>query len=200
MLEAYLNGSPVSDEVLTPGWTSYEWRLRYRSWDVTSLLQPTSVLGIALGNGWFRGRLGWQGGRNFYSDELGAFAQLEIEFADGYRQIVVTDQKWTSGPSAVVADDLYDGQTIDARRTSDAWLRPGFDGDGWTGVDVLDFDEGKLTPYISPPVRRQEELKPQEIWTSPSGKTLVDFGQNLVGWLRVRVQGRCWHDDHPAPR
>ena len=116
MLEAYLNGSPVSDEVLTPGWTSYEWRLRYRSWDVTSLLQPTSVLGIALGNGWFRGRLGWQGGRNFYSDELGAFAQLEIEFADGHRQIVVTDGEWTSGPSAVVADDLYDGQTIDARR------------------------------------------------------------------------------------
>ena len=82
VLEAYLNGIPVSDEVLTPGWTSYEWRLRYRSWDVTSMLQPTSVLGVALGNGWFRGRLGWQGGRNFYSDELGAFAQLEIEFAD----------------------------------------------------------------------------------------------------------------------
>ena len=79
VLEAYLNSSPVSDEVLTPGWTSYEWRLRYRSWDVTSLLQPTSVLGIALGNGWFRGRLGWQGGRNLYSDELGAFAQLEID-------------------------------------------------------------------------------------------------------------------------
>ena len=56
-------------------------------------------------------------------------------------------------------------------------------------VHVLDFDQGKLTPYIGPPVRRQDELKPQEIWTSPSGKTLVDFGQNLVGWLRLRVQG-----------
>ena len=83
LLEAYLNGSSVSDEVFTPGWTSYEWRLRYRSWDVTSLLQPRSVLGIALGNGWFRGRLGWQGGRNLYGSELGAFAQLEIQFADG---------------------------------------------------------------------------------------------------------------------
>jgi len=189
VLEAYLNGSPVSDEVLTPGWTSYEWRLRYRSWDVTSLLQPTSVLGIALGNGWFRGRLGWQGGRNFYGSDLGVFGQLEIEFADGYRQVVVTDQEWTAGSSAVVANDIYDGQTIDARRMSDAWQRPGFDGEGWTGVHVLDFDQGKLTPYIGPPVRRQDELKPQEIWTSPSGKTLVDFGQNLVGWLRVRVQG-----------
>ena len=189
VLEAYLNGTPVSDEVLTPGWTSYEWRLRYRSWDVTSLLQPTSVLGIALGNGWFRGRLGWQGGRNLYGDELGAFAQLEITFADGHQQIVVTDGKWTAGPSAVVVNDLYDGQTIDARRRSDGWLRPDFEDDGWTSVRILDFDQGKLTSYIGPPVRRQEELKPQEIWTSPSGKTLVDFGQNLVGWLRVRVQG-----------
>ena len=189
VLEAYLNGTPVSDEVLTPGWTSYEWRLRYRSWDVTSLLQQTSVLGIALGNGWFRGRLGWQGGRNLYGDELGAFAQLEITFADGHQQIVVTDGEWTAGPSAVVVNDLYDGQTIDARRRSDGWLRPDFEDDGWTSVRILDFDQGKLTSYIGPPVRRQEELKPQEIWTSPSGKTLVDFGQNLVGWLRVRVQG-----------
>jgi alpha-L-rhamnosidase len=189
VLEAYLNSSPVSGEVLTPGWTSYEWRLRYRSWDVTSLLQPTSVLGIALGNGWFRGRLGWQGGRNLYGSELGAFVQLEIEFSDGHRQVVVTDEEWTAGPSAVLANDLYDGQTIDARRSSDGWLTAGFEREDWTGVHLLDFNQGKLTPYIGPPVRRQEELKPQEIWTSPSGKTLVDFGQNLVGWLRIGVRG-----------
>ena len=74
------------------------------------------MLGIALGNGWFRGRLGWAGGRAHYGDELGAFAQLEIEFDDGHVQTVVTDESWTAGPSAVVANDLYDGQTIDARR------------------------------------------------------------------------------------
>src|SRR5918998_6844075 len=78
VFEAYLNGNPVSDEVLSPGWSSYEWRLRYRSYDVSSLLQPTTVLGLALGNGWFRGRLGSGGARAHYGDELGAFAQLEI--------------------------------------------------------------------------------------------------------------------------
>ena len=66
VFEAYLNGQRVSDDVLSPGWSSYEWRLRYQSYDVTALLQPTSVLGIALGNGWFRGRLGWSGGRAYY--------------------------------------------------------------------------------------------------------------------------------------
>ena len=59
IFQAYLNGQPVSEDVLSPGWSSYEWRLRYRSYDVTSLIEPKSVLGIALGNGWFRGRLGW---------------------------------------------------------------------------------------------------------------------------------------------
>ena len=189
VFEAYLNGKPVSDDVLSPGWSSYEWRLRYRSYDVTSLLQPSSVLGIALGNGWFRGRLGWSGGRALYGKELAALAQLEIEFSDGYVQTVVTDESWAAGPSAVVFNDLYDGQTIDARRYSDAWLERGFSDEAWTGVHRAELDFSTLTPYIGPPTSRQEELRPIKIWTSPAGKTLVDFGQNLVGWVRVHVQG-----------
>jgi alpha-L-rhamnosidase len=189
VFEAYLNGQPVSDDVLNPGWSSYEWRLRYRGYDVTALLQPTSVLGIALGNGWFRGRLGWGGGSAHYGNELAALAQLEIEFSDGYIQTVGTNEGWTAGPSAVVFNDLYDGQTIDARRFSDAWLQRGFSDEAWTGVHPAELDFSTLTPYIGPPVRRQEEIGPIKIWTSPAGKTLVDFGQNLVGWLRVHVQG-----------
>jgi alpha-L-rhamnosidase len=189
VFEAYLNGQPVSEDVLSPGWSSYEWRLRYRSYDVTSLLQPTSVLGIALGNGWFRGRLGWSGGSALYGKELAALAQLEIEFADGYVQTVVTDESWAAGPSAVVFNDLYDGQAIDARRYSDAWLEPGYSDESWTGLHQAELDFGTLTPYIGPPVNRQEELAPIKIWTSPAGKTLVDFGQNLVGWVKTQVRG-----------
>jgi alpha-L-rhamnosidase len=189
IFEAYLNGRPVSDDVLSPGWSSYEWRLRYRSYDVTSLLQPRSVLGIELGNGWFRGRLGWSGGSAYYGNDLVALAQLEIEFSDGYVQTVVTDGSWTAGPSAVLFNDLYDGQTIDARRYSDTWLGRGFSDKSWTGVHRAEFDFGTLTPYIGPPVQRQEELRPIKIWTSPAGKMLVDFGQNLVGWVKVHVQG-----------
>ena len=121
---ASVNGTAVSDEVLSPGWSSYEWRLRYRSYDVTALLEDRTVLGLALGNGWYRGRLTWSGQRALYGDRLGAIAQLEVTFADGHRQVVVTDDSWTAGPSDVVADDLYDGQTIDARLSSDAWLQP----------------------------------------------------------------------------
>lgn len=190
---ASVGGTPVSDEVLSPGWSSYEWRLRYRSYDVADLLRAAPdgvvVLGLALGNGWHRGRLGWSGGRAFYGDELGALAQLEIVFADGHRQVVVTDEAWTAGPSAVLANDLYDGQTIDARLADDAWQRPGFTGAGWVGVHAQEFDPAVLVTYVGPVVRRQEELAPVRVWVSPAGALLVDFGQNIVGWLRTAVRG-----------
>jgi alpha-L-rhamnosidase len=191
---AFVGGAPVSDEVLSPGWSSYEWRLRYRTYDVTDAVRSAGavvVLGIALGNGWFRGRLGWNGKRAVYGPELGALAQLEITFADGHRQVVGTDGSWRAGPSAVLANDLYDGQTIDARLVDDSWLRPGPTGEGWAGVHAQEFDPAILMPYVGPVVRRQQELRPTRIWTSPAGATLVDFGQNLVGWMRVTVRGEA---------
>ena len=189
IVEAWLNGQRVSDDLLTPGWSSYEWRLRYATYDVTEQLADTCVLGLALGNGWFRGRLGWSGRGAFYGDELGAFAQLEIAFEDGTTQTVTTDESWSAGPSDVLANDLYDGETIDAGLRDDAWLKPGFGADGWGGVHALDLDTASLEPYIGPPVSAWNELPVQKMWTTESGKTLVDFGQNMVGWVRVRVQG-----------
>ncbi|GAA1768966.1 glycoside hydrolase family 78 protein [Pseudarthrobacter sulfonivorans] len=194
--EALINGVPVGEDVLSPGWSSYEWRLRYRSYDVTSLVQPTTVLGVSLGNGWYRGRLAWHGMSNLYGDELGFFGQLDIEFEDGHVQTVASDASWQSGPSATTFNDLYDGQTIDARRNQPGWAVPGF-GAGttaaWAGVHALEFDAGRLAEPVGPPVVRTAVVKPQEIFTSPAGKTLVDFGQNLVGWLRFTVQGEAGH-------
>jgi alpha-L-rhamnosidase len=189
VFEAFVDGVPVADDVLSPGWSSYEWRLRYRSYDVTTLVGARSVLGVALGNGWFRGRLGWVGWPANYGDRLGLIAQLEISFIDGHHQLVVTDEQWSAGPSSVMANDLYDGQTIDGRLRDDAWLHPGPAPSGWVGVERLTFDAGRLTPYVGPPVRRHERIRPVEIADSPSGRTIVDFGQNLVGWTRLRVRG-----------
>jgi alpha-L-rhamnosidase len=189
VVEPQLNGRPASEALLTPGWSSYQWRLRVARHDVTALIAEENVLGLALGNGWYRGRLGWSGKRHLYGDRLAGFAELTITFEDGAVQRVVTDGEWTAGPSAVLADDLYDGETIDARRRDGAWARPGFTGEGWGGVEVLDDDLSTLTEYVGPEVRRQQEVAAERVWTSPSGRTLVDFGQNLVGWVRVRVQG-----------
>jgi len=191
IFEAYVNGRAAGPDVLSPGWSSYEWRLRYRTYDVMEHLRPTTVLGISLGNGWSRGRLGWNGNRAFYGDRLAVIAQLEVTYADGHRQLVITDETWRAGPSATLANDLYDGQTVDARLTDGTWLFPGAELPGWGSVETLEFDTCRLTPYVGPPVIRHESLRPVASWSSPSGRTLVDFGQNLVGWLRFTIQGEA---------
>ena len=200
LVEPYLDGAPVSDEVLSPGWSSYEWRLRYRTHDVTAALRATGddgtgakasehVLGLALGSGWSHGRLAWSGRSALYGPDIAGFAQLEIDFADGHRQVVRTDETWSAHASAITADELYDGQSIDARLLDPDWASVDGSSEGWGGVRAVDFDTSVLTEHIGPPVRRQEVLPAQRVWTSPSGKTLVDFGQNLVGWLRFTVTG-----------
>jgi alpha-L-rhamnosidase len=194
--EAFINGVPVGDDVLSPGWSSYEWRLRYRTYDVTSLVLPATVIGISLGNGWYRGRLAWHGKSGLYGQDLGFFGQLDIEFADGHVQSIASDSTWQCGPSATTANDLYDGQTIDARRNQPGWAEPNFDagtsvGGAWTGMHTVEFDAGRLAEPVGPPVVRTAVVKPQKIFTAPDGKTLVDFGQNLVGWLRFTVQGEA---------
>ncbi|MDH3705551.1 MAG: glycoside hydrolase family 78 protein [Acidimicrobiia bacterium] len=189
VFEAAINGRPVGDDVLSPGWSAYEWRLRYRTYDVTDLMAEAMVITVAVGNGWHRGRLGFTEACALYGSDLGIIARLEIVYEDRHRQTVATDEGWTVGGSDVLADDLYDGQIIDARRRNEQWYRPDGTPEHFAPVRVLDFDTDVLEPYIGPPVRRQEVIRPVEIWTSPSGRTLVDFGQNLVGWLRFTVQG-----------
>ena len=185
--EAWINGSAVSDSLLTPGWTSYEWRAHYVEHDVTPLIARESTLGIAVGNGWFRGRLGWIETRR-YGDTVAAFARLRLRFEDGHEQWVVTDESWKVGPSAITSNDLYDGQSIDARRLDDRWMRPGFVDDTWGGVHTVDY-QGQLTLDPAPPVRRIDELRPVAVWRGPSQSILVDFGQNIVGFCRVHVNG-----------
>lgn len=188
--EPTINGVAVSGELLTPGWTAYEWRLRYAEHDVTSLLTaPTVVLGLALGNGWYRGRLAWEGGSKYYGEELAGFVELQVTFADGFEQLIVTDETWRAAAGASTANDLYNGQSIDARLRVDGWDEPGFDDAGWGAVHQVDVDLAKLQPYLAPPVIRQDEILPQRIWESPSGAVLVDYGQNLVGWIRATVTG-----------
>ncbi|MGV2982790.1 family 78 glycoside hydrolase catalytic domain [Microbacterium sp. AGC85] len=194
VVEAWINGVPTSDELLMPGWTSYEWRVRVIEHDVTALIAGRNAVGLRLGNGWYRGSLGFTGQRAVYGDERAGFAELGIRFADGHLQTVATDETWRAGTGDVLTDDLYNGQTIDAGLADPGmaglgWHRAGFDDSGWTATRIVEFDQGRLVPRTSPPVRRLAELPVQRTWTSPAGNTIVDFGQNLVGFVRVRVAG-----------
>lgn len=197
--EAFLDGAPVSSDVLAPGWSSYEWRLRYQTYDLTELLsgsdQQVHVLAAVVGNGWYLGRLGWEKLRNLYGNERGVLLQLDLRYEDGYEQTVNTDDSWESQGSEILDDDLYDGQTVDFRRRDEGWAQGEETDRSWGAVRLLEpHSQTQLVDPIGPPVRRQEILRPVEIWQSPSGRTLVDFGQNLVGWLRFCVAGEAGHE------
>lgn len=154
LVEAWLNGERVGDEVLAPGWTAYRARLRYRTHDVTPLLREgDNVLGALLGNGWWRGRLGWDGRRAHYGTRRALLAQLELTYDDGAVERVVTDPAWRSAPSHVLEDDLYDGEHADLALADDGWLHPGFDDTSWTPVVALGRPAAALVAPGSPPVR-----------------------------------------------
>lgn len=180
--QPFLNGERVDDTVLAPGWTSYDDRLRYFAYDVTALLRPgVNEVSALLGNGWYRGYLSYLGERALYGTRLALCAQLEITLQDGTTQRIATDSSWTAHEGQIVEDDLYDGQSTDLRRDpADAPRVP---------VEVVPAATTQLVAPDGPPVRPTGEHQPVRIWSSPSGRTLVDFGQNAVGWVRLRTRG-----------
>jgi alpha-L-rhamnosidase len=191
--EPHLNGSVVGDEVLAPNWTSYNNRIRYQVFDVADRLRVgRNVLGAILGDGWYRGRLGgFDGRRNTYGPQIALVAQLEIEFGDGRRQSVVSDESWRASSGPILASGLYDGERYDARLELVGWSEPNYDDAGWQAVEVVEHPLETLVAPIDPPIRRIDEIAPLDVLESPSGKLIVDFGQNLVGRLRIQVSGQA---------
>ncbi|MDP3180091.1 MAG: family 78 glycoside hydrolase catalytic domain [Spirochaetaceae bacterium] len=174
-----------------PGWTSYPHRLRYQAYDVTSQLREgANAMGAVLGEGWFRGRMGYNGGRrNIYGDRSAFLAQLEIEYEDGSSETVATDPTWRAARGPILSSEIYDGEAYDARLEMPGWSEAGFDERTWTGVVPVERDLSTLVAPDGPPVRRIQLIAPVSVSVSPSGRTIVDFGQNLVGRLRIKVQG-----------
>jgi alpha-L-rhamnosidase len=191
--EAELNGERVGDDTLSPGWTVYGQRLRYYTYDVTDLVRPgANAVGAWLGDGWYRGRLGWRGGfRNLYGDDQSFLGQLELTYADGTREVVATDYTWRSAPSPILHSGIYDGEDYDAREELPGWSTADYDDAAWEGVQERRRDPATLVAPTAPPVRATEEVRPVAVLTGPSGSRILDFGQNLVGRVRIRVSGEA---------
>ena len=197
LYEAEINGQAVGDHVFSPGWTVYDARLRYQTFDVTKMLREgKNAIGAILGDGWFRGRIGFGGGqRNMYGEHLALLAQLEVQYADGSSERIVTDdaQAWRASTGPILLSGIYDGETYDARLEHSGWTLPGFDDSGWSGVRAVEWNRNALEAPLGPPVRRIENVAFVSVHQSPSGKTILDFGQNLVGRLSIRVKGPAGH-------
>jgi len=190
LYEVELNGRRVGDQVFTPGWTSYDTRLQYQTYDVTGLLESgQNALGAMLADGWYRGNTTWDRRRNVYGEHLALLLQLRITYADGREQVVGSDPSWKATTGPIRMADNYNGETYDARLEQPGWSRVGFDDGAWTPVRVIDHRKDILLAPAGPPVRKTEEITPVAILRTPAGETVFDMGQNMVGWVRLQVSG-----------
>ncbi|MCL6633818.1 MAG: glycoside hydrolase family 78 protein, partial [Alicyclobacillus herbarius] len=188
LYELYVNGQRVGDLRFTPGWTSYHKRIQYQTYDVTHLLAGgTNVLGAYLGNGWYRGRLGWKGKRNIYGEQRALLVQLRVCYADGRVEWVCSDETWKARQSPILISEIYDGEVFDARLDDTSWAHPEYDDTAWSSVRCLPLDKSMLIAQENLPTRIVETIQPSRVLKTPRGETVLDMGQNMVGWVRFTV-------------
>jgi alpha-L-rhamnosidase len=195
--EPRLNGERVGDHELAPGWTEYHHRIQYQTHDVTHLLRPGgNVLAAVVADGWWSGYVGFDPRRpaKHYGTAPALLAQLVLDFADGSRQVVATDPAWSEGPGEIAMADLLMGEYVDARRRVPGWddddaLATGGSMADFRPVAVLDTDPGPLVAEPDDPVRVTRDVAPLALHAEGPGRTVVDFGQNLVGRVRLTVRG-----------
>lgn len=185
-----INGQRVGDQYLAPGWTDYTKRIQAQTYDVTSLLHSgRNVIGAALGDGWFRGKvgLGWHG---VYGDTLAFIGKLQVTYEDGSTASFVTDETWRATDGPFVQTDLQDGEIYDALLEPSGWQRAEFDASTWTAAAVVATDTDKLVPQPDEPVRATEVLTARTRTMPSPGEYIYDLGQNMVGVARVRLTGK----------
>lgn len=186
--EAYLNGERIGEDRMTPGWTSYHHRLQYQVYDITEMLRKENEIEIMVGNGWYKGIFGFMLMPNIYGDRVGAFAEIHLEYEDGSREVICTDESWNVRTGAVRYSEIYMGETIDttigeAQNREQSGIRTG-------SVSVMEFDKSTLTAQENEPVRITERVLAKKLIVTPKGEKLVDFGQNLTGLVELKVHGR----------
>lgn len=187
LYEMQLNGNRVSDHLFTPGWTSYNKRLQYQVYDVTELLKKgENAVGVTLGDGWYRG-IGYNNYR--YGDRLALLMQIRITYRDGKEETIVTDKDWRSSTGPILMSKIYDGESYDARLEKSGWSQSGYADAAWPNVRLADYPKDDLVATMGSPVRAIQEIKPIKIFKTPAGETVADMGQNMVGWVRLKVKG-----------
>ena len=184
--EAYLNGKRIGNFVLAPGWTSYYSRLQYQSYDITADLAEQNTITVTVGKGWYRSPMpGWCD--SSYQDGLrswpaGLLAELEITYEDGTSEIIGTDTSWSVAESATRFSEIYDGEQYDASKDFSA---------ARCRVHVLEGPWDSLIPQEGVEIHEQERISPSGIFTTPAGETVVDFGQELTGYVELSVDAKC---------
>ncbi|MCL1786697.1 MAG: glycoside hydrolase family 78 protein, partial [Defluviitaleaceae bacterium] len=189
--ELFVNGARIGDEVFAPYCNTYDAWVQYQTYDITAALQTDeNAVGVMLANGWAKGRFGTFGPRNTpYTHHFSLIGEVHITYEDGTTEVINTDESWLCAPSPLLFDNMYDGVIYDATEEIEGWSSPGLDETNWLPAQHRHPHElGALTERLSPAVKCMEEVTPIAVLTTPAGETVLDMGQNMVGWLKMRIR------------
>ncbi|MCX6220169.1 MAG: glycoside hydrolase family 78 protein [Bacteroidia bacterium] len=189
LYELRLNGKKVGNDLFTPGWTSYKNRIQYQTYDVTTMLTTKNAIGAIVGDGWYRGNIGFKGQRSYYGDKSALLAQLEINYTDGTRETITTDSNWKATTGPILESDIYNGERYDARLELNGWDQAGYADSKWKSATGYDFTKSTLIAPQGVPVQAIQEIKPVKLIKTPKGESVLDMGQNMVGVVRLKVKG-----------
>ncbi|HLO59147.1 MAG TPA: family 78 glycoside hydrolase catalytic domain [Bacteroidales bacterium] len=190
LYEAFINGQRVGDEWLTPGWTSYKKRLQYQVYDVTSMVtNGNNAIGVMLANGWYRGIIGYMNNLNYYGKDIALLMQIDITYTDGTTESIISDGSWKSSTGEITYSEIYNGEINDARLSKPGWDKPGYNDAQWFPVKEANLDMNALIATWNEPVKQHETFVPVKIFRTPAGEQVIDFGQNLVGWVEMKATG-----------
>lgn len=186
--EVYVNGQRCGDALLDPGQTTYDVRAFYVTHDITkSLRRGANAVGVMLGNGFFGQNIGFNTTSLCYG-ESALIAKIVVTYADGSTQIICTDPSWKADTDAILFDNVYGGETFDARLEKKDWNKPDFDDSQWANAIQVASPTKELEAQMIPPIRALMTLPTQNIIPGENGKWILDIGQNIAGWARIKVK------------
>jgi alpha-L-rhamnosidase len=191
LYEPRLNGRRISDSYFTPGWTNYEKRVQYQTYDITKhIITGNNAWGVILGDGWYCGTIAGHTINARYGKQPRFLGQIYIEFSDGTNQTILTDDKWKYNHGPIIYSDIYMGEKYDARKRLTGWDKVGYEEKNWKAVNTIQSLNAKIVAQKGSSVKKIKELAPVSITQQENNKWLFDMGQNMVGWERLKVSGR----------
>lgn len=190
LYELHINGERVGEDYFTPGWTDYNKRIYYNTYDIGSLLESgKNTIAVILADGWYAGNIANKG-QHYYGQHLRLKAQFEFQFEGRDSMMIVTDESWKAAYGALREADMQAGETYDARLEPEGWKVNGFDDSRWKGVVSSDSITAQLHAYPGVTVQRTEEIKPVDVFETRPGVYVVDMGQNFAGWAKIQINAK----------
>jgi len=194
--ELHINGNRIGDHCLDPGYTRYDKRALYVTYDVTSALrQGANAIGVILGNGWYNVQTlaVWDFHKAPWRAAPKLYLQLRVEYADGYTETLVTDKQWKASTGPIVFNSIYGGETYDARLEKPGWDTAAYNDSDWLMAQVVEPPQGKLAAQMMPPIKTDTVIKPANLTEPKPGVFVFDMGQNFAGYAELDVRGKAGH-------